>query len=117
MILARVDLLLQMQLPISRSRLQNYRKGEAYAVEKGTRIEDSLKNIYKAIENIILTTDNRKYIHKITVFEKYGRPQYFTGVISLGSIVDELMEGLKEMFPDSKIILDQSASNITIDWS
>ena len=106
-----------MQLPITKARLQNYRKGEAYVVEKGTRIEDSLKNIYKAIENIILTTNNSKYIHKITVFEKYGRPQYFTGVISLGSIVNELMEGLKEMFPDSKITIDTSGSNITIDWS
>jgi histidinol phosphatase-like PHP family hydrolase len=31
--------------------------------------------------------------------------------------IDELMDGLKEKFPDSKIILSLNKTTITIDWS
>jgi hypothetical protein len=106
-----------MQFPISRARLQNYRKSEACVAARAMRIEESMKVICKAVENTLLCSDERKYTHRITVFEKYGRPQYVNGTISMGSIVNELVEMAKTMFPDSKITLDALESYIIIDWS
>jgi hypothetical protein len=106
-----------MQFPISRARLQNYRKSEACIAARSARIEESMKTICKGVENTLLCSDERKYIHRITIFEKYGRPQYVNGTISMGSIVNELIEMAKIMFPDSKITLDPLESYIMIDWS
>ena len=76
-----------------------------------------MKLICKGIENTLLYSDERKYIHRISIFEKYGRPQYGNGTISMGSIVNELVEMTKVMFPDSKITVDSLESYIIIDWS
>ena len=65
-----------MEFPMSRERLQNYRRHEAVAVETRQRVDATMKKICKEIERIVLTSDERRYVYKIYESDKNGGNTY-----------------------------------------
>ena len=113
-----------MEFPISRSRLQNYRVNEAVSAEVRIRVSKEIKNICTAVERIVLTSDERKYVYRIAENIKY--PADYPGNSPVSrmqpamqpiSCVKELIESIRYVFPDSNITMDPLETYIIIDWS
>jgi len=109
-----------MEVPISRERLQNYRLKEAALAETKKRVLKEIQKICNHIERTILTTDERKYVYRITEVVKYGELMSQNSQVKLVNHVGflkELLVGIKQAFPDSNIVLDPLETYIIIDWS
>ena len=109
-----------MEFPISRARLQNYRVNEAISVETKQRVLKEIQQICKDVERIVLTTDDSKYVYRISYEVKGGyiRPSNdpLSRVNTVG-ILKELLVAIKNTFPDSNVIVDPLETYIVIDWS
>jgi len=109
-----------MEFPISRSRLQNYKVNEAVSAETKHRVMSELKNICKAVETKVLSTNEPKYIYRISEQVKYGEMRPRNSPVSrvdIPGILKELLSAIKNTFPDSTITVDPLESYIVIDWS
>jgi hypothetical protein len=108
-----------MEFPITRERLQKYRANEAVLVETKQRVSKEIQEISKGVERTVLTTNERKYIYRISSLVRYGRLRETTDV-RLGNpddILKELLVAIKNTFPDSMVVVDPLESYILIDWS
>ena len=109
-----------METPISRERLQNYRVNEAEAVETKQRVSKEMKQICKDVETTVLTTNERKYIYRISRSVKHGELRPSNSVVSVVNPVPclkPLLEAIKNTFPDCTIMMDPLETYILIDWS
>ena len=106
---------------MSRERLHNYRRDEAVAVETRQRVDATMKKICKEIERIVLTSDDRRYVYKIYESDKNGGNTYVSQnrmpPIQLMPILQDIIESLRTILPDSKITVDPLETYILIDWS
>jgi hypothetical protein len=111
--------MIEMEFPITRDRLQNYRANEAEAVETKQRVAKELKSICAAVEKLVLSSNERKYVYIINDDVKHGSLRPSNSPISLVTqkgIVKELIEAIKYIFPDSHVIIDPLETYILIDW-
>ena len=109
-----------MEFPISRARLQNYRVNEAISVETKQRVLKEIQQICKDVERIVLTTDDSKYVYRISSEVKYPNLRPTNGGVRLVepvSCLKELLVAIKNTFPDSNVIVDPLETYIIIDWS
>jgi hypothetical protein len=109
-----------MEFPISRERLQNYKVNEAVLVETKQRVLKEIQEICKDVERIVLTTNDRKYVYRITPDIKYPNLRMTIGTVTFPqpvSCVNELLVCIKNTFPDSNVIVDPLETYIIIDWS
>lgn len=109
-----------MEFPISRTRLQNYKFYEAMYMETKQRVSEKVKFICKNVERVVVSTDERKYVYKITNEDKYGMLRTMKDPVSKVNtvgILKELLEALVKLFPDSKVVIDPLETYILIDWS
>ena len=109
-----------MEFPISRERLQNYRANEAVSVETKQRVLNVIQNICKDVERTVLTTNDTKYVYRISHEVKGGFLRPGNSPVSLVhgvGIIKELLVAIKQAFPDCNIILDPLETYIVIDWS
>ena len=108
-----------MEYPITRERLQKYRANEAVSVETKQRVLKEVQDICKQVEKTVLTTNERKYIYRISSLVRYGQLRQTTDV-RLGNpddILKELLVAIQDRFPDSTVIVDPLQTYILIDWS
>jgi len=108
-----------MEFPISRKRLQNYRVNEAVSVETKQRVLKEIQQICKDVERTVISTNDTKYVYRITHDVKGGFLRMTTDVrlANAGGIIKELLVAIKQAFPDCNIILDPLETYIVIDWS
>jgi hypothetical protein len=109
-----------MEFPITRERLQNYRENEAVAVETKQRVSKEMKQICKDVEILLINSNERKYVYRISGDIKYGFIFPMNNPIvrvNQKGILKELIEALENTFIDCKIILDPLETYILIDWS
>jgi len=125
-----------MEFPISRERLQNYRANEADAAERKKRISEEIKIICRDVENKVLRTNERKYVYRLNdntrnaPLQPMNSPMYLLNNGLLQSMspqmyfsnqkvlfVKELLEAIKNTFPDCTITMDPLETYIIIDWS
>jgi len=109
-----------MEFPISRVRLQKYRVNEAKTVEIKKRVKKELETICKGIEEKVSTTDGRDYAYAITEYVKFGDSGLFyspANLVRTDGFLKELLEAIKETFPDCTIKVNAQESYIFIDWS
>ena len=109
-----------MEFPISRTRLQNYKYYEAMYMETKQRISEKVKFICKNVERIAISTNDTKYVYKITNEDKYGMLRTMNSSVSkvqTVGIIKELLEAVMKLFPDSKVVVDPLETYILIDWS
>jgi len=113
----------KMKFPMTRQRLQKYRVDEALSAEIKKGVLEEIQKICKGVEEVVLTTNERKYIYEITLPVKYGEclPSATTygkvTRVTHNGIVTELLEEIKNKFPDSTIVMDPLGKYILIDWS
>ena len=109
-----------MEFPMTRERLQNYRRDEAVAVETRQRVDATMKKICKEIERLVLG-DEHRYVYKIYDSDKYGGNTYVSPQASLPiqlmPILQDIIDALRTNLPDSKITVDPLETYILIDWS
>ena len=107
-----------MNFPITRERLQNYLQDEVFLVERKERLERVIQKICKNVELTLLKTTNKFYVFNITA-DIFGsmRYQIENKMPQPTSILDEVMDRLKELFIDCKIQVDTLNGYILIDWS
>ena len=109
-----------MEFPMTKQRLQNYRRDEAVAVETKQRVATTVKKICKEIERVVLN-DERMYIYNIYDSDKYGSKGLTLGSplmpIHLMPILQDIIDALRINLPDSKITVDPLETYILIDWS
>ena len=108
-----------MEFPITRERLKNYRANEAISVETKQRVLKEIQEICKQVEKTVISTNERKYIYRISSLVRYG-PLRQTTDVRLGNpddILKELLVAIKNTFPDSMVVVDPLESYILIDWS
>ena len=141
-----------MEFPITCKRLQNYREDEATEVNAKQRLAKIIEKICKDIENILLTTDERKYVYRIegSVYGKlpsspkrnsevkFENEIFFNSKkefvreeteilkkhkvellhrLQERSILPDIVDTLKTLFPDSNVVVDPLITYIIIDWS
>jgi len=109
-----------MEFLISRERLQNYRVNEAVSVDTKQRVLKEIQQICKDVERIVLTTDDSKYVYRISSEVKYPNLRQSIGDVRLiqpVSCLKELLVAIKNTFPDSNVIVDPLETYIVIDWS
>lgn len=111
-----------MEFPITRERLHNYKRDEAVAVETRQRVDATIKKICKEIERIVLTSEEKRYIYKIYNSDRYGgntymSPNTIAPPIQLMPILQDIIDSLRTVLPDSKITMDPLETYILIDWS
>lgn len=109
----------QMELPITRKRLQDYRYNEATELNAKQRVDIIMKKICKGVEAVILSSDETKYIYRIE--------SIIHGKLPVGSgptknlieryILPDLIDALKTNFHNCDIIMDPLKTYILIDWS
>ena len=109
-----------MEFPITRERLKNYRANEAVSVETKQRVLKEVQEICRDVERTVLTTDDSKYVYRISHEVKGGylRPgnSPISRVQSVG-ILNEVLAAIKNTFPDSMVVVDPLETYILIDWS
>jgi hypothetical protein len=107
-----------MKFPITRERLQQYRSNEFLSNETEERINKVIDDICKSIERTIINTNERKYVYDIDSNIKANlRPTMGVVLPQQKSILNEVLERLKEKFLDCKILVDPLEKYILIDWS
>ena len=109
-----------MEFPISRERLQKYKENEAVIAEIKQRISKEIKQICKDVEIKVLTTNERKYIYRISGSVKHGeiRPQISgVNVVNSAPCLEPLLGAIIQTFPDCTITIDPLDTYIIIDWS
>lgn len=109
-----------MKFPITRERLQQYRSNEFLSNETEERINKVIDTICKSIERTIINTNERKYVYDIDFNSNIkANLRQTMGVIlpQQKSILNEVLERLKEKFIDCKILVDPLEKYILIDWS
>ena len=109
----------KMEFPITRKRLQNYREEEATEVNAKQRLSKIIEKICKDIENILLTSDERKYVYRIegSVYGKLPVSNSPRPYLQERSILPDIVDTLKTLFPDSNVVVDPLITYIMIDWS
>ena len=107
-----------MKFPITRERLQQYRTNEFLSNETEERINKVIDDICKSIERTIINTNQRKYVYDIDSNIK-ANLRHTMGVVlpQQKSILNKVLERLKEKFLDCKILVDPLEKYILIDWS
>jgi len=112
-----------MEFPISRERLQNYKANEADSVGIKQGISKEMKQICKDVEIIVLTTNERKYVYRNVAYIKrmhIESKMRIGGNMALDkafNCLNELLEAIKNTFPDCIITIDPLETYIIIDWS
>ena len=110
-----------MEFPITRERLQQYRKNEAISNHTKEHVQKEVQQICKDIELICLRGTNTQYIYKISNQIKGGYlyPSNAGNGLSgiYPGILNELLEKIRYLFPDSRIQMDPLETYILIDWS
>jgi len=125
-----------MEFPISRERLQNYKAKEAEAVERKKRISVEIKTICRDVEIKVLSTNEHRYVYRLNdntrnaplqpmnsqmyllnngLLQPMSPQMYFSNQKVL--FVKELLEAIKNTFPDCTITIDPLETYIIIDWS
>ena len=126
-----------MEFPISKERLQNFRSSEAAKIAQKHRVDSIVKTICSEIENTVLKTGAFQYVYKLG--EGYVAPgSIYVSLLNMGGnswhntktgqfellslvptlpIKEEILEKLRILLPDSKIVLDPLETYILIDWS
>jgi hypothetical protein len=116
-----------MEFPISRERLQNYRANEADAAERKKRISEEIKIICRDVEIKVLRTNERSYVYRMSedapispqiipqMSSQMSPQMYFLNQKVL--FVKELLEAIKNTFPDCTITMGPLETYIIIDWS
>jgi hypothetical protein len=109
-----------MNFPITRERLQNYIHNEAVLMERKQRLEKIIQTICKEVEEKVLRTKDTKYIYRIT-HDIQGSLRASNGygnrMPQPTSILEDVLDKLKELFLDCIIQVDPLKTYIIIDWS
>jgi hypothetical protein len=93
---------------------------EADRAQIKRRISDTMEQICKDVEKIVLTTNERKYVYKAAAYFKHVKTEFRVGSGNSGRVYNclkELLEAIKNTFPDCTIIVDPLETYIVIDWS
>jgi hypothetical protein len=111
-----------METPITKERLQNFRRKELQSIQSKRRLEDVISHICKEVERMVSYTAETQYVYRVD--HRYYppiRPFYglrpIPAVIEHENIFPQIMERLKLLFPDCVIRLDAGLTYILIDWS
>jgi hypothetical protein len=102
-------------MEFTRERLHNYRD-----LETTQTVAKEIQKICSDIKTIILTTNESKYIYRISHFVKHGAMRPSNSPISLrdtSGVLKELLIAINNTFPDSAIKVDPLETYILIDWS
>jgi len=89
-------------------------------MEKKQRVSEKIKFICKNVERLAISTNETKYVYKLSDEDKYGilRSQNTpASPVKTGAIIKELLEAVVKLFPDSKVVVDPLETYILIDWS
>ena len=112
-----------MEFPITRERLQNYMPNQTDYIQIQRKIYMEMKQICKDVEKTILRTNEGKYVYKGTWGFKHFETE---NIVPVGSgfksgrvynCLNELLEAIKNTFPDCTITIDPLETYIIIDWS
>jgi hypothetical protein len=103
-----------MEFPITKDRLKNYRANEAVEAETKLRLAAEIRNICEGVELTVLSTTVDRYVYHINYSSVHGPPCQLS--IDRVSFLERLLEELKKLFPDSKIMPDPLTRYIIIDW-
>ena len=109
-----------MEFPITRERLQKYRKDEFLRVETEQRVKEVAQIICKGVENAVLNTNDTKYVFNIRIPVIQGILRHSGSLHThrqQENILTSIMEKLNELFPDCTIQVDPLQTYILIDWS
>lgn len=109
-----------MDFPITRERLQNYTKNEAVLVERKQRLEKVIQTICKEVEQCVLRNNDTKYIYRITndiQGSLRATNGYGNRMPQPTSILEDVLDKLKELFLNCIIQVDPLKTYIIIDWS
>jgi hypothetical protein len=108
-----------MQFPITRERLQNYRKNEAVEAENRRRVDVMIKDICYHVE--VVATRGKERTYKVDLNYRrqdvniMGYTDQDLGMMP--PVLDVILSKLHELFPDSTIQVDPLKTYILIDWS
>lgn len=105
-----------MQFPITRERLQNYRKNEAAEAYAKERINKAVSEICHQVENIAKTGRDQKFTYTLTRTNLTAQ-DLSADFGTVRPVLDDVLSKLRELFPDSTIQVDPLKTYILIDWS
>jgi len=108
-----------MEFPIRRSDLITYRTNVLLKAETDARINKILTKISDGVFQTVKSTTDRKYVYNATHDLVFARAQYTLRDPPPDQqiVINKVLESLKQMFPDSAIILDPLLKTITVEWS
>jgi len=108
-----------MEFPIRRSDLITYRTNVLLKAETDARINKLVTKISDGVFQTVKSTTDRKYVYNATHDLVFARAQYTLRDPPPDQqiVINKVLESLKQMFPDSAIILDPLLKTITVEWS